>query len=63
MSYRQIRRAVTDLGCEFVRQGKGDHEIWVNPHGIKFPIPRKSVNHGLSRKILFDARRLQCQTT
>lgn len=27
MKYRQIAKALTDLGCTS-RQGKGDHEVW-----------------------------------
>lgn len=30
MNYRQVTRKLRALGCEFDRQGKGSHEIWVN---------------------------------
>jgi predicted RNA binding protein YcfA (HicA-like mRNA interferase family) len=26
-----VRRMLRDNGCAFVRQGKGDHEIWHSP--------------------------------
>jgi len=29
--YRELRRILIDHGCTFVRQGKGDHEIWYSP--------------------------------
>ena len=30
MTYRQLTRKLRRLGCQFYRQGKGDHEIWAN---------------------------------
>jgi hypothetical protein len=29
--YRDLRRILLDHGCSFVRNGKGDHEIWHSP--------------------------------
>jgi ribosomal protein L16/L10AE len=29
--YRDLRRILLDNGCTFVRNGKGDHEIWHSP--------------------------------
>lgn len=29
--YRDLRRILLANGCEFVRHGKGDHEIWFSP--------------------------------
>lgn len=29
--YREVRDALLEAGCEFVRNGKGDHEIWYSP--------------------------------
>jgi predicted RNA binding protein YcfA (HicA-like mRNA interferase family) len=26
-----VRRVLRENGCTFVRQGKGDHEIWYSP--------------------------------
>lgn len=28
---RRVKKALRDHGCEFVRQGRGDHEIWWSP--------------------------------
>jgi hypothetical protein len=28
---RDLTRLLTESGCEFVRQGRGDHEMWYSP--------------------------------
>jgi predicted RNA binding protein YcfA (HicA-like mRNA interferase family) len=28
---RDVKKALLEAGCTFVRQGKGDHEIWWSP--------------------------------
>ena len=28
---RQVKRILSENGCYFVRQGKGDHEVWHSP--------------------------------
>jgi hypothetical protein len=28
---RKVKNILCDNGCSFVRQGKGDHEIWHSP--------------------------------
>ncbi len=28
---RELRKLLREAGCELVRQGKGDHEIWFSP--------------------------------
>ena len=28
---KEVRRILNREGCNFVRQGKGDHEIWYSP--------------------------------
>jgi hypothetical protein len=28
---KKVREILKDNGCTFVRQGKGDHEIWYSP--------------------------------
>ena len=32
---RAVKDILTEHGCEFVRAGKGDHEIWKSPHATK----------------------------
>jgi predicted RNA binding protein YcfA (HicA-like mRNA interferase family) len=27
----EVKRILRENGCRFHRQGKGDHEIWINP--------------------------------
>ena len=28
---KKVRKILKDWGCIFVRHGKGDHDIWMNP--------------------------------
>ena len=28
---KQLREFLTSAGCHFVRQGRGDHEVWYSP--------------------------------
>lgn len=28
---KKVRQVLKDNGCIFVRHGKGDHDIWMNP--------------------------------
>ena len=32
---RQLKALLRKHGCEFVRAGKGDHEVWRSPHADK----------------------------
>lgn len=44
--YRDLRELLQLNGCTFVRNGKGDHEIWYSPlTGKNFP-----VDKGVKRK-------------
>ena len=39
---RQVKNLLLNNGCKFVRQGKGDHEIWYSPiTGKRFSIDGK----------------------
>ncbi|HEX5419408.1 MAG TPA: type II toxin-antitoxin system HicA family toxin [Gammaproteobacteria bacterium] len=31
----EVKRILRDAGCGFVRQGRGDHEIWYSPVSIR----------------------------
>jgi predicted RNA binding protein YcfA (HicA-like mRNA interferase family) len=33
-----LKKILVENGCEFHRQGKGDHEIWSSPNGRKFTV-------------------------
>lgn len=36
---RDVKNVLREHGCEFFRQGKGDHEVWWNPTtGKKFDV-------------------------
>ena len=56
MNYRQLTRRLRKLGCEFVRQAPGSHEIWWNPRNGRFTvIPRhggRDIPTGTLRTIL-----------
>ncbi|MGX7744442.1 type II toxin-antitoxin system HicA family toxin [Rhodopseudomonas parapalustris] len=52
--------AVKDLlrqhGCEFIRQGKGDHEMWRSPiSGKSFPVDSKIKSRHTANGILKQA--------
>jgi predicted RNA binding protein YcfA (HicA-like mRNA interferase family) len=38
MNYRQLTRRLRELGCEFVRQAAGSHEVWWNPKTEMFTV-------------------------
>jgi predicted RNA binding protein YcfA (HicA-like mRNA interferase family) len=41
MTYRVLTKKLHNLGCEFVRQAPGSHEIWWNPRNRSFTaVPR-----------------------
>jgi hypothetical protein len=43
--YRKLTEILLRHGCAFVRQGKGDHEIWESPiSGKKFTVDKGGVN-------------------
>ncbi|MGM9847316.1 MAG: type II toxin-antitoxin system HicA family toxin [Muribaculaceae bacterium] len=41
MKISELIKIVSKAGCKFYRSG-GRHDIWVNPQGVKFAIPRHS---------------------
>ncbi|MGK7941264.1 MAG: type II toxin-antitoxin system HicA family toxin [Crocosphaera sp.] len=57
-SYRKVTGKLRKVGFEFYRTGKGDHEIWFNPHTrLKITIPHhREIREGTLRSIL-----KQCQ--
>ena len=37
---KKLRAVLSQNGCHFLRRGKGDHDIWVNPMtGRQAPVP------------------------
>ena len=56
MNCRKLTRRLRQLGCEFVRQAPGSHEVWWNPTNEQFTvIPRhgsRDLPPGTLRAIL-----------
>jgi len=56
MNYRKLTRRLRELGCEFVRQAPGSHEIWWNPSNERFSVISRhggrDLPHGTLRAIL-----------
>jgi len=56
MNYRNLTRRLSQLGCEFLRQASGSHEVWWNPSNEQFTvIPRhggRDLPAGTLRTIL-----------
>jgi hypothetical protein len=43
---RKLKKALSEAGCEFLQQGRGDHEIWWNPAtGKKFDVQQDQSRH------------------
>lgn len=54
MTSKDLLKLLTENGCEFVRHGKGDHQIWYSPKtNRKFvvPHPKKQVPIGTLKSI------------
>ncbi|MGA8848394.1 MAG: type II toxin-antitoxin system HicA family toxin [Dehalococcoidia bacterium] len=58
MTYRILTKRLRKLGCEFVRQAPGSHEIWWNPEKKLFTtVPNrgsKDIPKGTLAAILRD---------
>jgi hypothetical protein len=53
---RDVRRILREGGCYFVRQGKGDHEIWYSPiTNATFSVDGKIVSRHSANGVLKDA--------
>ncbi|MDD6140912.1 MAG: type II toxin-antitoxin system HicA family toxin [Candidatus Limisoma sp.] len=51
MKISELIKIVSKAGCRFLRSG-GRHDIWINPQGEKFPLPRhqsEEVPKGLEK--------------
>jgi hypothetical protein len=45
-----------EAGCRFLRQGRGDHEVWTSPHAPKpFTVPMNIASRHTANKVLKDA--------
>lgn len=53
---RELKRFLKQNGCEFVRAGKGDHELWRSPiTGTIFPVDHKILSRHTANGILKQA--------
>jgi predicted RNA binding protein YcfA (HicA-like mRNA interferase family) len=53
---RELRRLLRAAGCEFVRTGKGSHEIWSSPiTKRRFPVPIGIVSRHTANGVLSQA--------
>jgi hypothetical protein len=53
---RAVRKILIEAGCRFLRQGRGDHEIWTSPHADKpFTVPVNIASRHTPNKVLKDA--------
>jgi hypothetical protein len=51
-----VKRALSEAGCHFERNGKGDHEIWFSPHsGKRFPVDHKILSRHTANEIMKQA--------
>lgn len=55
-----VKKILKENDCSFVRQGKGDHEIWETPAGKRFMVDNKIksrhwANHTLKQAGLLKA--------
>lgn len=49
----ELKKLLEDFGCEFVRHGKGDHEIWRNPiSGKKTIVDGKIKSRHTANRVL-----------
>jgi predicted RNA binding protein YcfA (HicA-like mRNA interferase family) len=53
---KAVRKTLTEAGCRFLRQGRGDHEVWTSPHARKpFTVPVTILSRHTANKVLKDA--------
>ncbi|MBK1696767.1 type II toxin-antitoxin system HicA family toxin [Rhodovibrio salinarum] len=53
---KELKKLLNDAGCYFVRQGKGDHEIWHSPRtDTNFPVDQNIKSRHTANKTLKDA--------
>lgn len=51
-----LKRLLRDAGCEFIRHGRGDHEIWRSPlTGMHFVVDGKIKSRHTANAVLRQA--------
>ena len=52
----ELKRILRQAGCEFVRSGKGDHEIWRSPlNGASFIVDGRIMSRHTANAVLRQA--------
>ncbi|MBO9685200.1 MAG: type II toxin-antitoxin system HicA family toxin [Mitsuaria chitosanitabida] len=52
----ELVRILRAAGCEFVRHGKGDHDIWFSPSSqIRFPVDHRIRSRHTANAVLQQA--------
>ena len=52
----ELKRILEEAGCYFVRQGRGDHEIWESPISkIRFTVDNKILSRHTANGVLKQA--------
>ncbi|MCK5772054.1 type II toxin-antitoxin system HicA family toxin [Algiphilus sp.] len=51
-----LRRLLRDAGCEYIRSGKGDHDIWHSPiNGRRFVVDSRIKSRHTANAVLEQA--------
>jgi predicted RNA binding protein YcfA (HicA-like mRNA interferase family) len=54
--YAELSKRLCGAGCQPTRQGKGSHEIWLNPKsGVSFTVPHSIKSRHTANEILKQA--------
>jgi len=53
---KKVRKKLAEYNCEFVRRGKGDHDVWYSPlSNNTFPVDGKIKSRHMANKIMKQA--------
>lgn len=53
---RSLKKFLREAGCDFEREGKGDHEIWYSPiTGIRFVVDQSIKSRHTANGVLKQA--------
>lgn len=53
---KKVRKVLSEYKCEFVRRGKGDHDIWYSPISkATFPVDSKIKSRHMANGIMKQA--------
>jgi predicted RNA binding protein YcfA (HicA-like mRNA interferase family) len=52
---KPVRDRLNNVGCSFLRHGKGDHDIWMTPEGKRIVVPVQIRSRHTAKGILKEA--------